>query len=829
MATNPIYPVAYTIVPNLVHTLHYVGFPVKWKKELLSIEQKKNPKFKSEYGLPTNTLKKMLESWMDGIVGIKPLKTDSCDQEWLVAANPFGEKQIKVLFGMIKAWIAGTYLEDRKVSPMAKQMAKALMEEMRLEEISVLAFHREVILSEENGMVSDEAYQAIPLITANRLLGKELEVCGKTLHLYHSARSELISQPIEDPKSHHRYSYVFRFSVQTTPPDRRAMLLCDMSIRRWAPGRYDKEKNVFSSNAINVHVYVDRDKYCQIPIFYSTSQKAFTWKNQDKQCYDLWGYETLIEPLELWEEVEKTQEKYLIPYKSGMSSMTKTKIGVGVSVWDKAVLHQQILAYLDGMAQAAEAAVPGKQVRYKIPVFDSPQNYTCREDFRKWVAQCAETDKITFEIYGLLQDSNQSQIVEQLVQKLEDDFGCNETGSALTIDIVQCEAGDMQTQLADDSLNCKVARCEEIEDMLGEAKGVTASLFLILGEEEYAKNCDPKQVIRNAFAGTGRVVQFVVPEKDGKETVKNKIDNAVYDLYRQLGVTNLLDTEKAKKHRFTDVRCVGMHICTQVHSVAKKGRFLPIYVDMDLLSGKTRVHCAAFENYSVSYREACLEMARLYWKQDLEQRCVDANRAPAKQKLIELRNRHNTTDSRVLFLVNSDGNTRPQWGGISDKAIGTYEMLGEYIPAQIDVGMQKSPFYMPLVDSGVRVARIRCNAEVPDYFTEHHVNEKSEVKFSSASSVYQYGKTFWSIASKPNDLRFNRSFKESRIVYPTHDYAEKDMIEIYPLQLQMDDDSWEWVRFVDALRQIPIQYNQTTILPLPLHLAKNLTEYLMDI
>ena len=55
------------------------------------------------------------------------------------------------------------------------------------------------------------------------------------------------------------------------------------------------------------------------------------------------------------------------------------------------------------------------------------------------------------------------------------------------------------------------------------------------------------------------------------------------------------------------------------------------------------------------------------------------------------------------------------------------------------------------------------------------------------------------------------------------------MIEIYPLQLQMDDDSWEWVRFVDALRQIPIQYNQTTILPLPLHLAKNLTEYLMDV
>ena len=58
---------------------------------------------------------------------------------------------------------------------------------------------------------------------------------------------------------------------------------------------------------------------------------------------------------------------------------------------------------------------------------------------------------------------------------------------------------------------------------------------------------------------------------------------------------------------------------------------------------------------------------------------------------------------------------------------------------------------------------------------------------------------------------------------------EKDMIEIYPLQLQQGDDPWDWVRYVNALRQLPIQYNQTTVLPLPLHLAKNLSEYLFDV
>ena len=54
------------------------------------------------------------------------------------------------------------------------------------------------------------------------------------------------------------------------------------------------------------------------------------------------------------------------------------------------------------------------------------------------------------------------------------------------------------------------------------------------------------------------------------------------------------------------------------------------------------------------------------------------------------------------------------------------------------------------------------------------------------------------------------------------------MIEVYPLQLQPGDDAAEWVFYTNALRHISIQYNQSTILPLPLHLGKALEEYLFD-
>lgn len=825
MASNPIYPVAYTIKHNQVRKLYYLGFPEKWKKELLLIAQKNNPK----YGLPTNTLKKMIDNWMDGIVLLRPLNAYSNDEQWLAACVPFTEKRIAVLFGIIKSWVAGTYISGKRAQ-MASDLARSFISNATIEDISALYSERDVVLSGNDGTVNEEAYQAIPLIAVNELLGKNIEVNGTILHLRYAAKNELISQPIEDPKSHHFYSYVFNFSVQTTPPDRHALLLCNMSIRRWVPGRFDKDKAVYSDNAINVHVYVGGDKYCQIPIYRISKDKGFAWKKQDKECYDLWGFEPLIDPSNLWEEIERGKGKYLLPYKNGMPSFTITKIGSGVPVKDKAELYQRILANLNEIVDSAEAAAAGPRKKSNLPIFKSPQEYRTYEDFRRWVAVCAETDRLKFEIYGLSQDPRQARLMDLLEEKLNSDFGCNNEKSALVVDIERREAGDMQTKLTDDSKNGKIKRCDDIVDGLGDANGVVACLFVIPGAEDYRTGGDPKQVIRNAFAQTGRVVQFIVPEDEQKPVPKQKIENAVYDLYRQLGVTNLLDVEKAQNHPYANVRCVGMHIFTQVHGTANKGRFLPIYVDVNLLSGKTRVQCSAFDNYSVSYREACIEMAKLFWKSDLEQLCIDACRTPAKQKLIELRNKHVAPENKVIFMATADGNSRPLWGGMSDKAIGEYEMFDEYIPKQIDVGAQKAPYYFRLKDSGVRIVRIRTNMEVPDYITERKgADESKAAEYSSASGVFKYGKTFWSIAPKPNDKRFGYSFSRSRIDFPQDDYLEKDMIELYPLQLQQGDDPWGWVRYVNALRQLPIQYSQATVLPLPLHLAKNLSEYLFDV
>lgn len=820
---DKIYPLAYKLSPRQTCTLYYLGFPEAWKAALLDIARKNNPRFKDEYGLPTNALKKLVDSWMEGVIALAPLKKDSRDDHWLTSCHEYTEKNIQALCDIIKVWVKATYVTAPRVLPLVKKLANDFCSMIKPEDLIALRTTADVCLTLEDGTVCEEAYQAVPLLALNRLLGKEIVLNGQTLQLCYASKNQLISHPITDLKSNHRYSFVFDLSVQTTPPKRKALLLCQMSMRRWIPDSWGEDRVPFGSEKINAHIKITKNKYCQIPILHEW-QKQPRWNEQDEQCYNIWGYEQLPSAESVLVHPSDHENQIMLPYKNGMKGFDEPKIGTGVSVIDKASLHQSISALLGDMicesAEAKRVSLRGQN----IPYLKSPQEYETTEEFRSWVSKCVETDQITFELYGLWKDPNQKELLKQVQSKIEQDFGEESEASCLKIRYLCKELGGLADGMCDDYRQTQIQRCEEIVKQLGRADSVTACIFVLPGQKHYAIG-DPKQVIRNAFARTGRVVQFINPEGDINQ---NKIENAVYDLYRQLGVVTLLNLQK-KMPPLADTPCVGMHLCTQVHGIANKSRFLPVYITVEVLKGKTRVHCDAFSNRTVSYREACLEMAQLFWENDLEQRCVDASRAPAKQKLIELKNRYYKKEDSVLFIVQSDGNTRALWSGISDKEIGGYTVTDEYCPAQINVGMPKNPYSFSLVDSGVRIVRIRSNQEVPDYFTD--ISEKStnnHLQRSSVSGIFKYDDVYWGIHARPNDSQYTSSFRASRIDHPKQRFAEKDMIELYPLQLQPGDDATNWVFYTNALRHIPIQYNQSTVLPLPLHLAKALEEYLFD-
>ena len=222
--------------------------------------------------------------------------------------------------------------------------------------------------------------------------------------------------------------------------------------------------------------------------------------------------------------------------------------------------------------------------------------------------KCVETDKINFEIYGMWQDPVHQELLRQIQDKIEQDFGFNTPTSCLQICCICKEVGNLTDAMPNNRKEPKIRYCDEMAATIGKADDVIACMFVVPGQDQYSKGGDPKRVIRNAFAQTGRVVQFITPEENEEYS---KIQNAVYNLYRQLGIVTLLDPSK-ELPPLANTPCVGMHLCTQVHGIANKARFLPLYVTVNIPEGKTRVYCDAFSKRGVSYREACLEMAKLF-------------------------------------------------------------------------------------------------------------------------------------------------------------------------------------------------------------------------
>lgn len=61
--------------------------------------------------------------------------------------------------------------------------------------------------------------------------------------------------------------------------------------------------------------------------------------------------------------------------------------------------------------------------------------------------------------------------------------------------------------------------------------------------------------------------------------------------------------------------------------------------------------------------------------------------------------------------------------------------------------------------------------------------------------MFKYGNDYWSVAVRPNDKSYKRSYKNTKYNMPTQDFNERDMIEIYPVQLQKGDKPDESLKY----------------------------------
>lgn len=823
-----IYPMAF--VPNIemTCTLYYVGFPKTWKERLVKIERMLKPKWNGVYALPTYALKNSLGAWMDGIIELTPLRMESNDEMWAISCEQ--EINTKLLFEHIIIWLHSYYLSNSKVSPIAKSEIQSLIHSMNVEELNALAGSKTVRLFDSNGIPTESySYAAFSLMVTNALVGKSIMIDGHEVVLNYAGKNQLVSDL--QGNGNNVYSYGVSFSLQTVPPERKSLLLCDCCIHRWIPGKW-KDKPYFNKDNIVAHIWTENHRIYKLPILqkYKTEEEYF-WQETEEKYYNLYNYGSLPSAREVIDSLDKYLEgnqKITCLYKNGMDGLgfAKNGIGTGVSVSEKKDIFDSVMSHISEMVcmvEGIERIRSSKNARTKLKLDEINFNKELTDAQRVFVANrikdCIEANQLNIEVYYR---DDSIECAEEIVNRLEKIFHSTEE---MKFDIKMCQLGCLGEALENSGSASILKRIKEFERQIEVANNITACLVLLPGKDKFDKG-DPKDAIRCGFALRNRLTQFITPwnNDNNGEKVENKITSAIEDLCRQLGYVRALDEKVVdNEDALVHTPIIGIHVMTQVNTIYGKARFLPLSVELDYVSGRTYVECDAFEQNRVPYYEAAFELARLSLDKDFEKKCEVASRGMFKQKMVMWKNVYK--NKNILVLIEANGNTRAICNGITDGQIQKYTFLEKYCPEEIEVGTKESSYMLNLNDSGVRFIRVRRNGEVPDYYTDLSKKEG----YSASSGVFKYGQDYWAVAGRPNNQAYKRSYKNTKYDMPTQNFSERDMIEIYPIQLQKGDNPDEWVNYANSLRLGAIQYDESTVMPIPLHLASKLQEYILEV
>lgn len=836
---SKIYPMAFMPDCEVTCSICYVGFPKAWKETLIRVEKIMKPRWDGTYALPTYALKNSLGVWMDGVIELAPLKINSNDEMWAISCDQ--EIDIPLLYEHIRLWLHSYYLGNKRLQPKAKTEILELLKSMKVRDLEELKGSRRIRLFDEKGVPTENySFSAFSLMVTNRLVGKKIMIDGHEILLNYAGKNQLISDI--QGEGNGVYSYGISFSLQTIPPERKAVLLCDCSIHRWIPESW-KERPYLHEDMI-AHVWGGNNRIYKLPIVQTYKRgEEYYWKEVEEKYYNLYNYKSLPAAREVVDAIDtylNSDVKITCLYKNGMDSagFVKNTTGTGVSMGEKHDIYTGVWSYLSDIVrplEGVERASVTKNARRKLKVDEINFGKELTKEQRNIVAnrikQCVNTSVIHFEVYYM---DYSAACAEKIVEKLQNIFESNEN---ITFRIRLCKLGSMGEMLEENdevsvskqinkTSNAPVLkRINEIKRELDTATETTACIVLLPGKDSFEKG-DPKAAIRCGFALKNRLTQFIVPWDAEKADagVDNKIVSAIEDLCRQLGYTRELDEKvKSKEEALIHTPVIGMHIMTQVNAIYGRARFLPIFVELDYVTGRVYAECDVFEQTRVPYAEAALELARLSLDKEFEKKCDNAARGVFKQRMIMWKNVYK--DENVLVLIEANGNTRALCSGITDGQIQKYNYLDTYCPEEIEVGTKENSYKVNLNGSKVRFIRIRRNGEVPDYFTE----ESGKGGFSAASGIFKYEKDYWSIAPRPNDKSYLASYKATTYTRPHQKFAARDMIEIYPIQLQKGDNPDEWVNYANSLRMGAIQYDEAMVVPIPLHLAGKLEEYVLGV
>lgn len=178
-----IYPMMFKIENKIEEDIYYLQLPKIIKDKWIELEKASKFINLSEFNLPINTLRKMLNTHLDGIIDMDKVSTYSNDTKWIKSFKEINLKRILVCFSI---WIEEFYIKggldnnkkrkngiDKSVNKLANELISLLKEE-NFEKCK----KTRVILFENGKSVNNEGFTLYPLKIIHDLMGKKINING---------------------------------------------------------------------------------------------------------------------------------------------------------------------------------------------------------------------------------------------------------------------------------------------------------------------------------------------------------------------------------------------------------------------------------------------------------------------------------------------------------------------------------------------------------------------------------------------------------------------------------------------------------------------------
>ncbi|MGF1488823.1 MAG: RNaseH domain-containing protein [Prochloraceae cyanobacterium] len=403
------------------------------------------------------------------------------------------------------------------------------------------------------------------------------------------------------------------------------------------------------------------------------------------------------------------------------------------------------------------------------------------------------------------------------------------------------------------AIDRRMNEVKEAVEKLPKIEATKAVLIELYGKEHWRKKWqDPKSALRLGFAKqrVDRVSQFITPEqgeliekfrenakKEGRDLEKgeeNKINklkeelaqkaiSSFLDLLRSLGVQIEPPRISIPQTTLPDpLIYVGLFLVNRTSKTSADGKkqLVPVMVKMRSDSWEILATFNGIDLW-IPYQEALRKINTNKAEDILEER-ENEIKAFIKRSLQskELRNKD------VLLFCDAQ-NIRRYWQWLQDTKISKKGIVFNT--------------ESPQLSKGLRIIRVRNENETPQWYGLHDKNkqlfqlfneyielEKTSTNTDGLFINKKNDRLFLSIGKKSPTMTQTK-ITESKLDKPETLRSYAGILELVIANIQPSDRPEDWAIIAHRLRKMALQYKNTLQVPVVLHLAEKMTEYVLSI